>query len=334
MYVSTFPMYYIRSLLRSATASGLSAAALLRYARIDPDVLDDDRARASRDCINRLFQAIASRVGSESLGFETYQPPLGSFAMMCNASIQTSTLGLALQKMQMFYAMFPLATQIEFTRTEEVSYFELKKSGGLVDPEHLYIELGLAIFHRYSQWLIDQPIPLDRVELSFPKPPFAHEYAAIFSAPAVFSAEHTRLVIPPEIMDAPIVQDRKSLKIFLRGAPLTFLTEPEFDRSLTAKVRRLMQGMIDRGEEIVEMDGLAAEFHFTPATLRRKLQQEQTSYRKIKDDVRRDIAVTLLEDDRMSLENIAFQLGFEDSSSFFRAFKRWTGTQPRSFMAE
>jgi len=334
MYVSTFPMYYVRSLLRSAKASGLNAAALLRYARIDPNMLDDDRARVSTDCINRLFQAIASRVNSESLGFETYQAPLGSFAMMCNASIQTSTLGQALQKIQMFYAMFPLATQIEFTQDEEASYFELKKSEGLVDPEHLYIELGLAIFHRYSQWLIDQPIPLDRVELSFPKPPFAHEYAAIFSVPAVFSAEHTRLVIPLETMNAPIIQDRKSLKTFLRGAPLTFLTEPEFDRSLTAKVRRLMQGMIEKEEEIVEMDELAAEFHLTPATLRRKLQKEQTSYRKIKDDVRRDIAVTLLEDGRVSLENIALKLAFEDASSFYRAFKRWTGTQPRSFMAD
>jgi len=334
MYISTFPIHYVKSLLRSATASGLNADALLRFAKIDPKMLDDDGARVSQVCISRLFRAIASRVNSESLGFETHQPPLGSFAMMCNATLQSDTLGHALSKMQMFYVMFPLATQIDFSQGEDYSYFEIKKSEGIIDPDHLYMELGLAIFHRYAQWLIDQPIPLARVEFAFPKPPYSLEFVAVFSASAVFSAEHTRLVLPSESMSAPIVQDKKSMKLFLKAAPLSFLTEPEFDRSITAKVRRLIQGTIEREEEIVEMDELSAELHYTPATLRRKLQQEQTSYRKIKDDVRRDIAITLLEGRQLSLENIAIKLGFLDSSSFYRAFKRWTGTQPRSFLSD
>jgi AraC-like DNA-binding protein len=73
--------------------------------------------------------------------------------------------------------------------------------------------------------------------------------------------------------------------------------------------------------------------NYTSATLRRRLRSEGTSYQEIKDAVRRDTAIQYLSMKSMSIEEVAEKSGFSEPTSFFRAFKRWTGTSPRAYVA-
>ena len=66
-------------------------------------------------------------------------------------------------------------------------------------------------------------------------------------------------------------------------------------------------------------------------TLRRKLEAEGTTYKQILSDVRKHLAINYLRETRMSTDDIAAALGFNEVTSFRHAFKRWTGKTPGEF---
>jgi AraC-like DNA-binding protein len=66
-------------------------------------------------------------------------------------------------------------------------------------------------------------------------------------------------------------------------------------------------------------------------TLRRKLREEDTSFRQLVDELRRDFALRYLRDTDLTVEEIAETLGFSDAANFRHAFRRWTNTAPYEF---
>ena len=75
---------------------------------------------------------------------------------------------------------------------------------------------------------------------------------------------------------------------------------------------------------------VATALNLSEKTLQRRLQDENTSYQQMLDEVRRDLAQHYLREGPMSVCEVTFRLGFSDQSSFTRAFRRWTGVTPPS----
>jgi AraC-like DNA-binding protein len=80
--------------------------------------------------------------------------------------------------------------------------------------------------------------------------------------------------------------------------------------------------------DVPDMDGVASGLGMSARTLRRRLREEQTSYREILDEVRSALADELLQRGSTSVAEVADQLGYADTSSFVHAFKRMVGTTP------
>jgi AraC-like DNA-binding protein len=78
-------------------------------------------------------------------------------------------------------------------------------------------------------------------------------------------------------------------------------------------------------------DAVAAQFSMSNRTLRRRLQEEATSYQEILDDVRAERARHYLTKEKRGIDEVAFLLGFSDPSAFTKAFRRWTGHTPADF---
>ena len=73
---------------------------------------------------------------------------------------------------------------------------------------------------------------------------------------------------------------------------------------------------------------MAQALHLSERTLKRRLQDEGVSYRVLLAEVRGRQANRLLEDETLSLTEIAERMGFSDLSSFSQAYKRWFGVAP------
>jgi AraC-like DNA-binding protein len=73
--------------------------------------------------------------------------------------------------------------------------------------------------------------------------------------------------------------------------------------------------------------------HMTPRTLHRRLVDEGTSFHDLLEDVRRTLAVEHVKSGRLSIEEIAYMLGYSDLANFRRAFRRWESVPPSAYRA-
>lgn len=95
--------------------------------------------------------------------------------------------------------------------------------------------------------------------------------------------------------------------------------------SMAARVRRLM---LEQQNGFPSLQMVARLFHLTPRTLHRRLIEEETSFKLVLEEVRHMLALEHLKSGRLSIQEIAFLLGYSDVANFRRAFKRWEGVAP------
>ena len=79
------------------------------------------------------------------------------------------------------------------------------------------------------------------------------------------------------------------------------------------------------------MDAIASKLGLGRQTLFRKLKAEGTTFEKVLDELRHQMALNYLGGKKVSVNETAYLVGFSEPAAFSRAFKRWTGTAPREF---
>lgn len=82
---------------------------------------------------------------------------------------------------------------------------------------------------------------------------------------------------------------------------------------------------------VASLDEVARTLAMSPRSLRRKLDQEGTSFRKLLEEERRQLALQLLKNSAMKLDELAIHLGYTDTASFTRAFRRWMHCSPGEY---
>lgn len=111
---------------------------------------------------------------------------------------------------------------------------------------------------------------------------------------------------------------------------VTYLARLE-SASLSSRVlAALVQGLPDGPPSKA---AVARQLGMSPRNLQRHLAEEGTSYKSLLNDARVDLARNYVREGRLSVTEIAFVLGFADTSTFSRAFKRWTRKSPRQYAA-
>lgn len=151
----------------------------------------------------------------------------------------------------------------------------------------------------------------------------------MYSTNLSFGQPNTSITFDTGYLDQLVIQDEQSVKEFLRIIPENILVKYKNTNSLTARIRRRLRQTLPH--ELPDFEILARELRTTSATLRRRLHEEGESYQSIKDQLRRDVAITYLSHSERSVMDIALGLGFAEPSAFHRAFKKLTGASPGEY---
>jgi AraC-like DNA-binding protein len=155
------------------------------------------------------------------------------------------------------------------------------------------------------------------------------EHERIFRAPVYYGCPRNELLLDRALLLRAQRHAEPRLVAMLDrqlGGLLSALPE---NRSLQDAVRRCMTDELPEGEPA--MAAIAAKLHMSSRSLQRRLQSEGTSFAQVLLDLRRDLALRYLRDERIGIAEVGFLLGFLDVAAFQRAFKRWTGTTPAQY---
>ena len=298
------------------------AAGLLHDAGIAPG------GGASAEQFTRLVRAVWELLDDELMGQWPTPSRRGTFATMGLLAVHSPDLQTAFSRAVGFYNLFPGGVQFRLLDTGDVFRLELADGPGIFLTESL-----LLIWHRFAGWLIRAPLRPVAVELAYPPPEHHAEYPPIFGAPAVFDQRCSALVLPRFALHASVQRDERALAAFLRNSPADLLARREHGAGFASTVRRVVEEELTAAGSLPSLPRAAHRLNFSPATLRRHLAAESTTYTAVCDALRHDLAVAALTDGRESLAELAARLGFSEASALHRAFRRWTGHSPRSYLS-
>lgn len=328
MKKDTVSMHFVEAAIAGLT--GDARARALATAGIPSELLGVAHARVPAPAFSALWLAVAVELDDEFFGLDRRPMKCGSFAFVCHAALHSEDLGDALRRILRGFGLFldDLRAELRLEGGDAV----IRVTNRIEDPDarRFADETFLVLVHGMMCWLAGRRIPLTMAELAHPRPPHAAEYAVMYSRHLRFDAERTAVRFDAGLLAAPIVQDEATLRTFLRTAPQSVFLKYKNEDGWTARLRRRLRGTIGRAQWPL-LDDVARELHVAPTTLRRRLLAEGTSYQGIKDDLRRDLAIHHLCASRLSVAEIAGLLGFQETSAFHRAFKRWSGVQPGEY---
>ncbi|MEU9731462.1 helix-turn-helix transcriptional regulator [Streptomyces sp. NPDC048002] len=106
------------------------------------------------------------------------------------------------------------------------------------------------------------------------------------------------------------------------------LAELETSATTADRVRAALHERLPAGESSI--NAIAGQLMLSPRTLQRQLQAEETNYQAVLTDTREKLALRYLADPSLTTAQIAYLLAYDDTNSFYRAFRRWTGLTPEA----
>jgi AraC-like DNA-binding protein len=338
LYNESVPMQFTKALLAQARAHKRDVSAILRAARFpfDPLCQDVQTVFVSREQYSRLCLELFRELGDESGGvMPDVQTPVGTTRLIGLSMINSSTLAAAMRR------------GIEFNEICRVRQGARVVNGLMVDPQLKEATLtyrsgddapgvqhsvlcNLAMWMRFSGWLIGQHIDITSATCAGPRPEFMAGIRHFFPCPVEYQQEVNSVTFSARHLDAELIRNEEDLNAFLKLAPYYMVIEPLASTlSVTHRIREILGD--DFRQEMPTFEELTSLLNMSARTLRRRLEKEGTSYQRIKDNARRDAAISMLSRDRLTVSKVAEQVGFSDPSAFHRSFKKWTGQSPGSY---
>ena len=192
-------------------------------------------------------------------------------------------------------------------------------------------DFQLAAFYGASRrWLPAPPDAHGEVWFTYPEPADTSEHARSFPGTRLrFAAPFDAIVYERKYLDLPMPQADPKLHALLRRQLESVVAELPPTQELRRQVRKLILAELGGGNP--SADHIAERLQMSRRTLTRRLLQQGTTFKRLLEEVRRELAERALISEEVGIAEIAERLGFAEPAAFHRAFKRWTGMTPADY---
>ncbi|WP_299727657.1 AraC family transcriptional regulator [uncultured Endozoicomonas sp.] len=341
------PAKYARLILRVAQEQGYDVHELIEDAGLSFNPLElapDESFEIPTLTFSKLFRRISDILQDEAFGLSTdFKVPPGTFRILCYTIIHCNTLRKAMDRATEFASMIygfhglnikPMPPYKQQKGSDDATLV-YSTAANLFNSDinlekQLQIVNSLSMWHRFCCWLIGSQIIIKQVNLMGPPQNdfIGHRY---FDCPVLFEQQENSLIVSASILDAPLVHNEDSLEAFLKTVPyqLLVIDEEQNCETVISRIRSVLGNNFTRS--LPTFDEMAELLNISSRTLRRRLENEGTTYQKVKDECRRDAAIDYLNRSSLTINSVAALMGYDEPSAFHRSFKKWMGMTPGEF---
>lgn len=332
----------------AARPDGASTAQrLLGAAGIAETVLTDPAGRVGVVRYAELYNRLVVALDDEAFGLFAAPMRVGSFEFLCRSVLSAATLAEALDRAARFLRLVlpdlgvaidqPKGGPATLRLTLAIDSPLAARAGD--DPARVFaFEWLLRLLHALACWLVGRGLALDAVSFPYPRPRHADDYALIYTEHSSFLPPATESDDPAgrrlcarfsaNLLDLPVRRDETALNAFLRDAPGKIALLYRRDRETVLRVRDVLRAALP---ELPTLAEVARRLNLSERTLHRRLEDEGSNFRTIRDALRRDLALSRLSKTQLPLSVIATELGYAEASAFYRAVIGWTGMAPSNY---
>lgn len=326
-FKGTISISLVSEALLAAQQRGFDAAELLMQAGIAPELLLSEKARVSVIQYAQLWIVLADAMNDEFFGMDSHPMRRGSYTFLSKSLLQAENLGKALQQILQFLNLILDDFSSSSFVQENYAYIVIQDAQ---QPKRMFsYATYLMLVHGLMCWLSGQRIVLNRIQLKCRPPADDSDYRTRFCDDIQYAADENYIQFDAGYLNIPMKQDKKSWHQFIQHTPYNLLVRFKNQNALSHQIRRLF--MQTPPAEWPELAALSQQFTISEATLQRRLKQEGIHFQQLKNEIRRDLAISLLEQNHKTLQDISEHLNFQDASAFHRAFKKWTGVSPGAY---
>lgn len=321
----------ISSFLNNLHVYGINIADVINHAHLNPSILSSPDNRLSGLETEKIIQAAAELSRDDYLGLHQgerlskgFSNILGYILMNCSDLKECSEKycryekiidGTSISKLDIVNKHAILSNTTIDKHLKNNRHFSEFKISGMVS----YIKL-----------LCGENLSLNEVHFTSPKPENISEYERIFKCKICFEKEENALIFDSKLLSFSVIEPNEKLLFLFEKNAQEFLEALDDKNAYTNKVTKVILEEIKNCTS-PSIEVVAKKLLISVRTLQLYLQKEDTSYTKLLIELRKNSAKNYLKDNNTSIDEIAYILGFSETSAFHRAFKNWTGLTPFQF---
>ena len=314
---------------RVMEARGVPPSAILRQARLPSTLHLNPQGVYTTEQYFAVFRAV-----------EMLVPDPASFAIELVKGVETSIFPPS--ALIAFYARDlrdALSRMIRYQRLCTPATLNVAESGGEVavsshwlyakaPPPALSAYLSLVFTIELARRGTGQFIVPARIEFARPDPktPAIRDH---FACPIRYNAPRDMIVFNSADLDKPFPGHNPELLELLTPALASALGELEAPNSVREQVKHALKRHLASGRP--ELSGIARDLGTSERTLQRRITEEGSTFRGLLHEARQELCRELLVDPSADVNEVAWMLGYQDKSSFYRAFRDWEGFTPNQW---
>jgi AraC-like DNA-binding protein len=323
----------VRGIAEAVEQAGVSQARWFSAARFDGGLLDSPDASVSRGDVYRMCEVAMDLTHDPALGLHWAERlSATTFNPISSLIAHSDTLRLGFESLFKFHRLLsdqPSFHLAEHGDTVTLRYLTLTNEGSAIQrfSSEMLVTGVVRMIRTFSPHA-----PVDRVCFEYPAPEYQPEYTRAFEGPVHFDQPFTGVVFDRALMDA--VSPHKdgdvheALRAIAERRILGVTQRAPF--SLRVRERLVQHGPARR----TDMSAVARSLGLSARSLRRRLAAEGKSYNTVVNEALAIIAKHFLRNKQLTIQEAAYEMGFADTSTFHRAFKRWTGMTPTEVREE
>ncbi|NIB38302.1 AraC family transcriptional regulator [Pseudomaricurvus alkylphenolicus] len=327
----SIPVGFLNDVLAAAQHRGLPVEQLLLNQGLSLNQLNIAGFRVSVDQYSQVVKQLGEHTDDAFLGFLSRPVPIRAFSVFCYSVVGCRNMQEVIDQANHFYALFTddFHWSLQEEQNELLLSIQIKP---LLPLDYRFVIQSLLLMTiRLLGWLLGEDLEPREVDFTFSKNNTDENLTYLFGNKIHYGCESNSVRFDRRIGDAKLSCTRDQVSQLLKNTRHLFLVS-RLKNPLSQEVRRLL--LMNKSQEWLEVEEVAELLGLNKNLLWRKLKKEGTSFLEIRDHIKRDWSLTLLEDPGKTVEQVADQLRYSDVSAFRKAFKKWTGLQPVQYRRE
>ncbi len=319
-----FPTPLVQSLVQSMEARGIRADISLAGTGIDLS-LDRVTYQQRIDQLSNMLDLLGMNgawlESPHTVSISDYG--LLGYAMMSSATLEQA-VQIAVKYHKLAGAMFELAFDVD--GDEAVLRIDHLLPGGRVG-QYTVEELFVGI-SRLIGLLLGRDHKPSRILLNYEAPEYAEKHLQCFRCPVIFDQPSCQYRFSREELAESLAEADANTARICEESCRKLLNQMEIEDDIISRICYLL---LSTPGEFPKLDAVANKLSLGARTLRRRLNDLGTSYQRILDDVRRELAIEYLRTTNLTVQEIAELLGYSEVTNFRRAFMRWVELSPYQY---
>ncbi len=308
---------------------GCDSEKLLKEVGIDEKTLLNPDKRVKLEKMNKFWELAVQNTGDPLFGLrvaKNIKP--GTFHALGYGLMASSCLDDALKRAQRFFKIITNSVEIQLMEAGDFYSVGFTPYNSGIKPSEQAVDSFFAVITVFFREMIKSVAKIQRIELIRRKPENSILYQKIFKADVIFSAQGNRIILRKNDLYKPLPSANPKVAALNDKVVAEYIAR--FDKNnIVKKVHEKLIYLLPLGEPTLAV--LAKEIGVSQRSLNRYLKNENVTFREMLSETRQHLAKQYLLEKKISIIEIAFNLGYSDSSNFSRAFKKWVGVTPGKF---